>query len=408
MQRLVWEYEVVSSIRIARWIVVTIITAVVLLLIAGGWLLREQIFQTFQDPGEPYQTYSPPPAPNYASADAWFVRDSFDDDTTPAVFFVHPTTYSGGAEWNAKLDKDTANDAVEQVVIPNYAEPFADSASLFVPRYRQASLYTFMNNREDSVLARHFAYRDVEAAFRQFLEEIGDERPIIVAGLGQGGLHALRITMDLIAPDEGLTARLAAAYVLEAPVPLDLFEGPLANIPACDTPEDVRCLYSFSYAQEDEVRRLRILTERSMSWTHQRELDFVDERRLLCTNPLLAAPSNQYASARMHRGGASATGFARDANPAPLPMQTGAQCADGVLLIERPDSRLLRRPSRIAEDFRFAPFNLFYEDLRLDAARRSLIVTTILEEERRWAPPLENPESVEEAPVVPIPDRRRF
>ncbi|WP_291898563.1 DUF3089 domain-containing protein [Maricaulis sp.] len=397
-----------SSIRIARWIVVTVITAAILLLMLAMWLLREQIFQTFQDPGEPYQTYTPPEAPEYADASAWYLQGQFDDDTTPAVFFVHPTTYSGGAEWNAKLDKDTANDRVEEVIIPNYAAPFAVSGSLFVPRYRQASLYSFMNNREDSVLARHFAYHDVEAAFRQFLQDVGDDRPIILVGVGQGGLHALRLGMDVVAPDEALTARLAVAYILEAPVPLDLFEGPLADLPACDTPEDVRCIYAFSYAEEDETRRLRILTERSMSWTEQRDLDFVEERRLLCTNPLLAAPSNQYASARMHRGGASATGFSLDATPAPLPMQTGAQCTDGILLIERPPSPLLRRPSRIAEDFLIAPFNLFYEDLRLDAARRSLIVSTILQEERRWAPPFEDPESVEDAPVIPIPDRRRF
>ena len=54
------------------------------------------------------------------------------------------------------------------------------------------------------------------------------------------------------------------------------------------------------------------------------------------------------------------------------------------------------------------PFNLFYEDLRLDAARRSLNLATILQEERRWAPPLEAVEEVEDAPVVPIPDEREF
>ena len=80
--------------------------------------------------------------------------------------------------------------------------------------------------------------------------------------------------------------------------------------------------------------------------------------------------SDDDASGNINRGGASATGFSLDATPAPLPMQTGAQCTDGILLIERPQSPLLRRPSRIAEDFLIAPFNLFYEDLRLDAARR--------------------------------------
>jgi hypothetical protein len=46
--------------------------------------------------------------------------------------------------------------------------------------------------------------------------------------------------------------------------------------------------------------------------------------------------------------------------------------------------------------------------LRLDAARRSFTLLTILQEERRWAPPLEQVEEIEEAPVVPIPDRREY
>ena len=408
MARLMAETPVLNSTRIARWFVVTIITASLALLLLAMWMLREQIFQTFQDPGEPFQTYSPPEGADYAQAGGWYLRGDFDDDDTPAVFFVHSTTYSGGAEWNAKLDKDSANAAVFEEVIPNFAAPFGSSGELFVPRYRQASLYSFMNNREDSLLARRFAYQDVALAFEQFHTEIGDRRPFILAGVGQGGLHALRVAMDVVAQDEDLLSRLVTAYILEAPVPLDLFEGPLSRLPACETAEDVRCVYAFSYARDDEERRLRILTERAMSWTENRELSFVSDRRLLCTNPLLSAPSNQYASARMHRGGAAARGLALDAQPAPIPMQTGAQFADGVLLIERPQSQLLRRQNRIAEDHRVPSFNLFYEDLRLDAARRSMILATILQEERRWAPLLEEPEAVEDAPVIPIPDRREF
>ncbi|MFT6662602.1 MAG: hypothetical protein ACJA0K_002611, partial [Maricaulis maris] len=70
--------------------------------------------------------------------------------------------------------------------------------------------------------------------------------------------------------------------------------------------------------------------------------------------------------------------------------------------------RDLQRPHRLAEDFREPPFNLFYEDLRLDVAQRTFALTSILHEERRWAPPLGPVEEIEEAPVVPIPDRRDF
>lgn len=397
-----------NTFRIARWLIVVLASGVLLLAILAGWLLREQVFQTFQDPGEPFQTYAPPDAADYAMASAWYVAQTPADDAEPAVFFIHSTTYSGGANWNADLDKESANQRVVEDIIPNYAAPFAGSGALFVPRYRQAALYAFMNNREDSLLARRFASDDVERAFASFLDQIGETRPFILAGLGQGGSHALYLAMSQLANSPDLLSRLIALYVVEHPVALDLLEGPLATIPPCETPEAVRCIYAFSQAMPSEERRLRILSERTMSWTPDGRLDFVDGRRLLCTNPLLAQPSNEFASARMHRGGVAATGMELDATPAPLPQQTGAQCVDGILFTDQPRTRLLRRPARIAEDFREPPYNLFYEDLRLDAARRSLVLSSILQEEARWAPPLDNPEDVRDAPVIPIPDRRRF
>lgn len=395
-----------NTFRIARWLVLTLIGGFLLIALLTIWLLREQVYQTFQDPGEPFQTYSPPDPADYADRTGWFVLGNDAEDTLPAVFFIHSTTYSGGANWNAELDKERANTAVERDIIPNYAAPFLGGGDLYIPRYRQAALYTFMNNREDSVLARQFAADDVSRAFTSFLARIDGNRPFIIAGLGQGGLHALHIAMTHLSENEELRARLVALYVLEHPVAIDLMETRLANLPACETPEDVRCVYAFSHAMPEEARRLRILTERTMSWTPDGRMDFVDGRRLLCTNPLFSEPSNQYASARLHRGGVAAIDLELGASPAPLPQQTGAQCMDGVLFTERTSSSLLRRPSRIAEDFREPPYNLFYEDIRLDAARRSLVLTTILQEERRWAPPLDGPEAVEEAPVIPIPDQR--
>ena len=265
-----------------------------------------------------------------------------------------------------------------------------------------------MNNREDGVLARRFAYKDVEQAFDAFLAEIGEERPIILVGVGQGGLHALGLLMNRFAGNEDLTARLVTAYLLETPVPLDLFAGPLLSIPPCETDLDIRCVNSFSAVLPSEERRIRILTERTMSWSPEGELAFVEGRGLLCVNPILSARTTEYASSRQHRGGVAAEGFTSDSMPVPIPAQTGAQCTDGLLMTERPRASSLRRPSRLAEDYREPPFNLFYEDLRLDAARRAETLLEILVEERRWAPELNAPEDVREAPVTPIPDRREY
>ncbi len=397
-----------NPITIARWMIVTGIAGLLVIAALASWFLRDQIYQTFQDPGEPFQTYAPPDGVDYAQADAWYAAHEFADTDEPAVFFIHPTTYSGGSNWNADLGKESANRAVIEVALPNYAAPFARSGALFAPRYRQAALYAFMNNREDSVQARLFAYQDIERAFAQFLIETGDARPIILAGVGQGGFHALGLLLNQIAEAPDLHNRLVAAYVIDSPVPLDLFAGPLAPIPPCETAEDVRCVHAYSHARPDEADRIRILTERTMSWRPNGDLSFVEGRGLLCVNPVLGARTSEYASARQHRGGVAAEGLPLDTTPAPIPGQTGAQCADGVLFIEEPRHRDLQRPHRLAEDFREPPFNLFYEDLRLDVAQRTFALTSILQEERRWAPPLGPVEEIEEAPVVPIPDRRDF
>jgi hypothetical protein len=408
MMGLDFDGDIVSPNVLARHAFLAICLALVALLIVAAWVFRDQVYRTFQDPGVPFQTYSPPPGADYALADGWYARDGFVDEDEPAIFFVHPTTYSGGGNWNGQLDKLSSVEAVTSVMLPNYAAPFAKAGALFAPRYRQASLYAFMNNREDSVRARLFAYGDIQRAFDAFAAQIGETRPIILAGYGQGGLDVLGLLLDRFASDETLRTRLVAAYVIESPVPLDLFAGPLQAIPPCATPEDVRCVYGFTSAMATEEGRIHIITERAMSWTPEGRLDFVDGRGLLCVNPLLSAVSNEYASARQHRGGVAAEGLDPDAVPAPIPAQTGAQCADGVLFFEQPRSRALHRPHRLVEDYRLPPFNLFYEDLRFDAARRSFNLASILQDERQWAPPLDAPEMIGDAPVVPIPDERRY
>jgi hypothetical protein len=397
----------VSPFSFATRLMVLSGLAAITVLVLGSWLLRDQIYQTFQDPGEPFQTYAPPDPADYAQADGWYAQADFADDDEPAVFFVHSTTYSGGANWNAQLDKPGAVEAVTEISLPNYAAPFAASGGLFAPRYRQAALYAFMNNREDGILARLFAYQDVDRAFDAFLADTGPDRPIILVGVGQGGLHVLGLLVNRVSNTPELNERLIAAYILESPVPLDLFEGPLTALPPCQTPEDVRCVFAYTAALPSEDRRIRVLTEHLMSWTPDGDLGFVDGRGLLCVNPLLSARSADYASPRLHRGGVAAEGLPADAVPAPIPSQTGAQCTAGLLMTEQARSSVLRRPGRLAEDFRVPPYNLFYEDLRLDAARRSFNLGTILREERRWAPPLEGPEDIRTAPVTPIPDRRR-
>lgn len=386
------------------WLVLVGVIAFLLLASLASWILRDQIYQSFLDPGVPYQTYNAPPAPDYTHPDAWLTKpvSMALEDMEPVVFYVHPTTYDGGDDWNAPHDRAQEITELETLILPNYAGPFAPLGAVYAPLYRQASIYSFANNREDAVIARLTAFGDVERAFDQFLEETGSDRPFILVGTGQGALHALGLLVKTISRDEAISRRMAAAYLTEAPVPLDLFNSVLTDIPPCEGEESIRCVIAFSPIESGETSRIEAVIERSMSWTASGELDYLETRGTLCTNPLLWTTGEDFAPARLHRGGAVAEGLTLGETPSPMANQTGAQCENGLLMIERPQSRLLRRPDRLVEDRRVPPFNLFYADLQANAQLRLSRLIEVMEEENRFAPPLQSTEEVREFEVRPI------
>ncbi|WP_169336745.1 DUF3089 domain-containing protein [Woodsholea maritima] len=377
----------------------------VILLALASWVLRDQIFQTALDPGVPYQTYDLSRAPDYNAPDSWIVQPdpaALADDTHPAVFFIHPTTYDGGSHWNAPFDRPQERIELDDIVIPNFAAPFARSGAVFAPHYRQAALYAFMNMREDSVQARLTAASDVRHAFLAFKDQIGDLRPFILVGYGQGGMDGLQILLSEIAPDEDLAKRMVAAYLLETPVPLDVLDENTVGLKPCHQPNDVRCVISFNSLRANEKNRIQAITERNLTWAPEGGLSSVEDRALLCVNPLLWTTGEDYAPARLHKGGAAAQGMSFEDTPSPLAAQTGAQCQNGLLIIERPRSSLLRRPHRLREERRVPPYNLFYMDIQQDVARRTALLQDILADERRYAPELPPLEEVRDVPVRPI------
>ena len=100
--------------------------ALVFLIVAAAAVWRGDILQAGMDPEVPFQTYDPPPAPDYQKASAWAMQDAGIAGSGPAaVFFIHSTTYDGGEEWNGPIGDPDADVYLFRVVIPNYAGPFA-------------------------------------------------------------------------------------------------------------------------------------------------------------------------------------------------------------------------------------------------------------------------------------------
>ena len=357
------------------------IVVVALVLSAAVYVWRDDILRTRLDPKEPFQTYDPPPAPDYAQRSAWALMPNAPEAPTagepPAdVFFISPTTFDGGRHWNAPIDDARADRLFREVMAPNYAGPFVRVGRIFAPRYRQASLYTLMTLRDDAKEARRFAYGDVAEAFRYYIAHYNRDRPFVVVGVEQGGTLAARLIAEEVAPDPALRSRIAAAYLVQTVVPSD--KPPL---PPCIAPKQTGCLAAWASVYEGEPERAQALLDRSLVWNDAGQLVNLGGRTPICFNPLFGAVVDAEAPARLNLGATNATGLEWGARPAFLTRQVGARCDKGILRVTRPKSPSLK-PSGSWTDRRRAPgYNVFFADLEADAGARVATLT-----ERRGTP----------------------
>ena len=372
------------------------IVAGLVVLIGAIQVWQGDIQRTLLDPRQPFQTYKTPAAPDYAKADAWALLP----DRLPLpgqrplvdVFFVNPTIYDGGRDWNTP-HRDTKADAfLSDVVLPNYAGPFAKSGRVFAPRYRAASLYAELAQRDDAVEARRFAYGDIKAAFQTFLLRHSAGRPFILAGVEQGGVLAERLLTDVIAPDPALKARLVAAYLAETPL-----ADARAPIPVCDYRRQAGCLVAWvsKHGFFGEPKPL----DRAVVWTAAGPFEAMGQKRMVCVNPLTGASGKTDAGQNRHLGGANASGLDWGLRPAPLKNEIAAHCRGGFLMVTTPESPSLHEYGGWVERRKVPPFNLFYADIEADALARTARYThtTI---DRPLAPPITTQIEVQHAPLV--------
>ena len=359
--------------RSRRWLALSVVGVVLFLGLATG-VFWGDLMRSALDPKSPFQTYRPPPAPDYASRDSWALMPT-DAAATAAdppadVFFVAPTTFDGGHDWNAPIHEPKADRLFRRVMAPNYAGPFVRVGRIFAPRYRQASLYSLLTLREDALEARQFAYGDVARAFHEYLNRYNQGRPFVIVGVEQGGTLAARLLAEEVAPNPELRARLAAAYLIETVIPA--VDPP---IPPCERRGQAGCLAAWASVFDGQIDRAQTLLDRAVVWNAQGELVNLNNRPALCFNPILGAVSEDPAPARLHLGATNATGLEWGARPAFLGRQVSAVCRGGVLRVTHPKSASLKRQGSWADQRKVPGYNLFYADLEADAKARVATLT---------------------------------
>ena len=357
-----------------RRVLIVVLAILVGLVVIALYVFRDDILRASIEPKIPYQTYRPPPTPDYAARSGWVLAPADPSHATQAdppadVFFVHPTTYDSPHGWNAPTGDERSQHLLQSVMIPNYAGPFAQVGRVFAPQYREATLFALMTYRDDAQDARRLAYDDVRRAFELYLARDNGGRPFVLAGVREGGLIAARLLEEVVAGDPALKRRLVAAYLIDTPAPAARF-GPDAPFPACAGRDEAGCVVAWTQAVGDEPVRLDRRVERAVWWGEDGQLRAIKGEPLVCVNPLLGAASGQPAPRRLNLGAANATGLEWGVRPALLSREVAARCVDGVLKVSAPSSGSLK-PSGSWLDRRKAPdFNLFYADIEADAQAR--------------------------------------
>ncbi|QDA60804.1 DUF3089 domain-containing protein [Hymenobacter jejuensis] len=313
-------------------------------------------------PSRDFTTYQPAAEPDYAMAANWAAlpdrRDSADAvprntdlhdrqrDAPVDVFFVHPTTFYRRGAWNADLSNESVNKFTDASTIRKQASVFNSTARIYAPRYRQATLFSFFDDKSESgKRALDLAYSDVKASFQYYLSHYNMGRPIIIASHSQGTLHATRLLHEFFDNDPKLRKQLVAAYLIGFNVKNNEYQ----SIKPCEDSTQTGCYVSWN----------------TVEWGN----DYPPFEGGVATNPLTWTRDTATAPTALNLGGTpySFTGLDKAV--------VDAKVHNGLVWVHPPKAAgyprfLLPGRPELRHSFHIADYALFYLNIRQNAEAR--------------------------------------
>ncbi len=239
-------------------------------------------------------------------------------------FYVYPTV----SDQQTPAATRTAEPAVRSIA-RFQAAGYASACRIFAPVYRQVTLAGLTTAAPAD---RERAYRDVRAAWRDYLEHRNRGRGVVLIGHSQGTFILRRLVAEEIDGTRSVRRRLVSALLLGGNVTVARGKdrgGDFEHIRACRAPTQVGCVVAFS------TYNAPVPADAPFG----RTLDPAEE--VLCTNPAAlgggSAPIDAIVPGRPFAPGTgiaaviAALGFPFPANPATwlsFPGAYTARCAD--------------------------------------------------------------------------------
>jgi hypothetical protein len=165
-------------------------------------------------------------------------------------FYVYPTVSSDPA-----MNSDMNAGREEQLTAETQFARFASVCRTFAPIYRQMTLaavaaYSAGANVDAPVA---LAYRDVLAAWRNYIRTRSDGRPFVLIGHSQGSLMLQQLIAREIEKDPAIAARMKLAIIpgFNVLVPQGkLVGGTFNKTPLCSRPGETGCVIAYSSFRE--------------------------------------------------------------------------------------------------------------------------------------------------------------
>jgi hypothetical protein len=333
-----------------------LITGFILLnLMLSGSIAPDSYASSKKSPGS-FEPASTPSAPDYSNANHWsalpFRLDEADalpkgevwtSDSlkTADVFYIYPTIYTKGKNWNADINNAKLNKRIDTKPVHFQASVFNESCRVYAPRYRQSHVAVFFEDSSvDGAKALDLAYADVKAAFEYYLKHYNEGRPVIIAGHSQGSWHTRKLLQEYF-DTTALRSQLVAAYIIGYTIREDMYE----NLSLCKSPDQTGCFVSWMSYKEGHQPKW----EAARNTTSVNPITWTTER-----NKVPAAENAGTAVLNLQK------------------MKTGMSSAevfdwkDGTILYVQTKSRLLR----LLGNLHIADYNLFYQDIRSNVKDR--------------------------------------
>lgn len=231
------------------------------------------------------EALAPPPA-SYAARSAWALTPDDRNAGAADIFYVHSTAFLSDRSWNSPIGDPGIEAFLRREVMATQAAPFLGSGAVYAPYYRQATLFAFFDRGDAARDAMALAQRDIASAFDAFLAQRADpDRPFVLVGYGQGGVHALALLQRTIAPDDALRSHLAAAYLFGAGLPTAILLDDLKSVPPCAAANDTQCIISITPVAAADSHEADQARASALIWGPGDRPQIMIKPNLLCVPP---------------------------------------------------------------------------------------------------------------------------